>query len=95
MEVTRKLENFPKNEHFLPPDMHTDVYAQGVRNVHFLENLLCFAFLLSLFWDSTFYLITNIMVFCKFIEFILLFLMKQGLFHENGRLSSAWFIIWV
>ena len=49
MEVTRKLENFPKNENFLPPDMHTDVYAQGLRNVPFLGHLLCFAFLLSPF----------------------------------------------
>ena len=31
-------QNFTKNEHFLPPDTHTKVYAQGVRNVHFSEN---------------------------------------------------------
>ena len=31
-------QNFTKNEHFLPPDTHTKVYAQGVRNVHLSEN---------------------------------------------------------
>ena len=36
--------NFPKNEHFLPPDTHTCAY-QGVRNVRFSENLACFVFL--------------------------------------------------
>ena len=36
----------------------TDTY-QGVRNVRFLENLVCFAFLLPSFWDSPFCLITN------------------------------------
>ena len=32
---------------------------QGVRNVRFLETLACFAFLLPLFWDLPFCLITN------------------------------------
>ena len=40
-EVTRKQStpNFPKKEHFLPPD--TRAY-EGVRNVCFSENLTCF-----------------------------------------------------
>ena len=44
--VTRKqsTSNFPKNEHLLP-DTHTHVYVTGMRNVHFSENLACFAFL--------------------------------------------------
>ena len=33
------FKNLPKNEHFLPPD------TQGVRNVRFSENLVCFVFL--------------------------------------------------
>ena len=37
--------NFPKNEHFLPPDTHTYMCVSagggGVRNVRFLENLVC------------------------------------------------------
>ena len=32
---------------------------QGVRNVRFSENLACFTFLLPLFWDSPFCLITD------------------------------------
>ena len=32
---------------------------QGVRNVRFLENLACFAFLLPPFWDSHFCLVTD------------------------------------
>ena len=32
---------------------------QGVRNVHFLENLACFVFLKHPFWDSPFCLITD------------------------------------
>ena len=32
---------------------------QGVRNVRFLENLVCFAFVLPPFWDSSFYVITD------------------------------------
>ena len=34
--------NFPKNEHFLPPDAHTAHH--GVINVCFSENLACFVF---------------------------------------------------
>ena len=36
--------NFPKNKHFLPPDTHTYCAYQGVRNVHFSENLTGFVF---------------------------------------------------
>ena len=45
-EASRKqtTSNFPKNDHFLPPDTHT-----YVRNVRFSENLLCFVFLLPPF----------------------------------------------
>ena len=38
---------------------HVRVHNQGVRNVHFLENLACFVFLKHLFWDTPFYLITD------------------------------------
>ena len=49
-EVARKpsTPNVLKNEHFLPTDMHTCVY-QGVRSVHFSENLACFVFLIPPF----------------------------------------------
>ena len=43
--------NFPKNEHFLPPDTH---------DVRFSEQLACFVFLKHLFWDSPFSLITDV-----------------------------------
>ena len=33
--------------------------SQGVRNIRFSENLVCFVFLLPPFWDSHFYLITD------------------------------------
>ena len=58
--VSRKQStpNFPKNEHFLPPDTHTCAY-QGVRNLRFLENLACFVFLKHPFWDLSFCLITH------------------------------------
>ena len=63
-----RTENFPKNQHFLPPDTHTYVRAyQGVRNVGFSENLACFVFLKHPFWDfrpfallSTIYLLSRI-----------------------------------
>ena len=47
--VSRKQStpNFPKNEHFLPPDTH------GVRYVRFSENLACFFFLKNPIWDSS------------------------------------------
>ena len=37
---TRKqsTSNFPKNEYFLPPDVHTCLYVSGVRNVRFSDN---------------------------------------------------------
>ena len=46
-EITRKQSspNFPKNDHFLPPDMHTCMCVSGVRNIRFLKNLWCFVFL--------------------------------------------------
>ena len=37
--------NFPKNEHFLPPDAHTNVCISGLKNVCFSENLAYFVFL--------------------------------------------------
>ena len=57
-EVTRKQNtlNFPKKEHFVPPDTQT---YQGLRNGRFLENLACFVFFLLPFWDSPFCLITD------------------------------------
>ena len=65
--VSRKQiePNFPKNEHFLPPDTHT--YVQGVRNVRFSENLAYFVFLKHLFWDSSFCLITDELL-CETVE---------------------------
>ena len=41
-----------------PVRIRTCAY-QGVRNVRFLENLVCFAFVLPPFWDSSFYVITD------------------------------------
>ena len=56
--VSRKQStpNFPKNEHFLPLEhfLRTCAY-HGVRNVRFLENLVCFIFLKHPFRDSTFF----------------------------------------
>ena len=40
-----KHPKFSENKHFLPPDMHTYVAYQGIRNVRFSENLACFTFL--------------------------------------------------
>ena len=77
--VSRKWSppNFPKKEHFLPPDTHTYVRFkkikhgkfsayQGVRKVRFLENLPCFVFSKHSFWDSpylrfVFCLITDVL----------------------------------
>ena len=42
---------------FLPPDMHTYVY-QGVRNVCFSENVVCFVFLFPPCWNSPFSFMT-------------------------------------
>ena len=42
--VLRKqsTSNFPKNEHFLTSDMYACVCVSGLKNVHYLENLVCF-----------------------------------------------------
>ena len=53
--------NFPKNEHFLPSDMHAYVCVLGVGNVRLSENLATFAFLLPPFWDSSFCLTTDVL----------------------------------
>ena len=42
-----------------PPDMHTYVTYQGVRNNSFSENLACFVVLLPPFWDSPFCIVTD------------------------------------
>ena len=39
---------------------------QGVKNVHFSENLACFVFLKPPFWDSPFCLITNVLLYWNF-----------------------------
>ena len=59
-QVTRKQStpHFHKNENFLPPDTHTYVCVSGV-NVRFLQNLVCFVFLLRPFRDLTFCLIPD------------------------------------
>ena len=58
-----KTWNFLKNNYFLPPDMHIYVcIPQGVRNVHFSGNLVCFVFLKHPFWDSPFFLINEKLV---------------------------------
>ena len=42
----QRTPNFSKNEHFLPSDTHTHVFAyQGVRNVRLSENLAWFILL--------------------------------------------------
>ena len=56
--VSRKQStpNFPKNEHFLPFEHFLRTCAHhGVRNVRFMENLVCFIFLKHPFRDSTFF----------------------------------------
>ena len=40
-ERKQNMPDFPKNEHFFPPDMHTRAH-QGVRDISFSENLACF-----------------------------------------------------
>ena len=40
-------------------DMHTYVCVSGVKNVRFSKHLACFVFLLPLFWDLPFCLITE------------------------------------
>ena len=51
MEVTRKQStpNFPKNEHFLPPDTDTYVCVSGVKKCLFSEKFGVLAFLLPSF----------------------------------------------
>ena len=44
LQENKACQIFRKNEHFLPPDIHTCVGVSGVRNVRFLENLACFVF---------------------------------------------------
>ena len=58
--VSRKQStpNFPKKEHFLPPDTHTHV-----RNSRFSENLACFVFLKHPFWYSFFCLLPTLFLF--------------------------------
>ena len=51
--------NLPKKKHFLTLIRTRTCAYQGVRNVRFLENMACFAFLKQQFWDSIFYLITD------------------------------------
>ena len=43
---------------------------QGVRNVHFSENLVCFVFLKHPFGDSPFYLITDEVMFPKTVKYL-------------------------
>ena len=57
-ESQQKKTNIPKNEPSLPLTRTGSCAYQRV-NVHFLENLPCFVFLLPPFWDSSFCLITD------------------------------------
>ena len=59
--VSRKesMPNFPKNEHFSPPDSQTYVCVSEGKKCLFLENLACFVFLKHAFWDSSFCLNTD------------------------------------
>ena len=59
-EVTRKQSspNFPKNKHFLPPDINTDLCVSGCKKRSFFRKIWR-AFLLPPFWDSPFCLITD------------------------------------
>ena len=76
MVVTRKLNklNFLKYYHFLP--------QQEVKNVCFLENLVCFVFFKPLFWDLPFSLIIN--CFHVFLS---------SLFHEENG-AHTWALPW-
>ena len=57
-QIFRKTNiNYPLYKH-LPVRIRTCAY-QGVRSIRFLENLVCFAFVLPPFWDSSFYVITD------------------------------------
>ena len=54
-----KYAKFSEKQKFFTP-WYTHIHAyQGVRNVHFTENLVCFVFLKHPFWDSPFCLITD------------------------------------
>ena len=53
------MPNFPKNQHFLPANTCMYCAYQGIRNVRFSENLVCFVFLKHPFWDSPFWLIKD------------------------------------
>ena len=53
------MSNFPKNEHFLHPDMHTFVCLLGGKKCSFFENWTYFVFLKCPFGDSPFCLITD------------------------------------
>ena len=59
--VSRKqsTSNFPKNEHFLPPDTHTYMCVSGDKKCSFFGKLACFVFLKHPFWDSPFCLISD------------------------------------
>ena len=54
----------------------TALYAQGVENVRFSENLACFIFLSLPFWDSPFCPITDELIKVKVTDVILLFKVK-------------------
>ena len=56
LQENKALQIFRKTNISYP--LHTCAY-QGVRNVCFSENLVCFVFLKHPFWDSPFCLITN------------------------------------
>ena len=55
-----KHAKFSEKRTFLTPwYAHVTCAYQGIRNVRFSENLVCFVFLKHLFWDSPFCLITD------------------------------------
>ena len=62
---TKHAQFKKKNKYFLPPDTHMYICVLGVRNIRFSENFTCFVFLLPLFWDSPFCLITDKLLYEK------------------------------
>ena len=64
---------------------------QGVRNVHFSENLACFVFLKHPFWDSPFCLTTDVILF--FLRFHLWDIFQENAFYKAYYYSIERIII--
>ena len=83
-----KHTKFSEKTHFLRPDSIPMCAYQGVRNVCFTENLVCFVFLLSSFWDSSFCLIINKLSYSTFVA-MLYFVWKKYITNLLKRINVA------